>query len=83
MGLESEVKMRETRTERAIRADNLVQKIIEDHPQTVLIFARHGLQCAGCYISPYHTVADSAREYGIPLDPLLQDLNGVTATGKP
>ena len=75
--------MRETRLEREIRADHLIQEIIADHPQTVFIFARHGLQCAGCYISPYHTIADSAREYRIPLDPLLEDLNGVTTTGKP
>jgi hybrid cluster-associated redox disulfide protein len=75
--------MRETRLEREIGADHLVQAIVEDHPQVVLIFARHGLQCAGCYISPYHTIADSAREYGIPLEPLLEDLNGLAATERP
>ena len=77
MGLESEVEMGETRLEREIRADHLVQEIVEDHPQAVLIFARHGLHCAGCYISPYHTIADSARAYEIPLEPLLRDLNGL------
>ena len=64
-----------------ITADSLVQEVVERHPQTVLVFARHGLQCVGCYIAPYHTIADSAREYAMALDPLLGDLNQVAITG--
>lgn len=58
-----------------IAADSIVQGVIERHPQTIAIFARHGLQCVGCYISPFHTIADSAREHAITLEPLLDDLN--------
>jgi hybrid cluster-associated redox disulfide protein len=58
-----------------ITADCLVQEVVERHPQVVVILARHGLHCAGCYISPYHTIADSAREYAIWIEPLLEDLN--------
>jgi hybrid cluster-associated redox disulfide protein len=76
-GPESEVDMRENRLVQEINADHLVQEIVEDYPQAVFVFARHGLQCVGCYISPYHTIADSAQAYGIPLEPLLRDLNGV------
>lgn len=63
-----------------ITADSLVQDVVERHPQTVLVFARHGLQCVGCYIAPFHTVADSAREYAMALDPLLGDLNQAVVT---
>jgi hybrid cluster-associated redox disulfide protein len=63
-----------------ITADCLVQEVVEDHPQTILIFARHGLQCVGCYISPFHTIADSAREYTMALELLLQDLNQAIST---
>lgn len=58
-----------------ITAECLVEEIVERHPQTIVVFARHGLQCVGCYISPFHTVADSAREYAMALEPLLLDLN--------
>lgn len=58
-----------------ITADCLVQDVVEHHPETILVFAHHGLQCVGCYISPFHTIADSAREYTMALDPLLKDLN--------
>lgn len=58
-----------------ITADCLVQDVVEHHPQTILIFARHGLQCVGCYVSPFHTVADSAREHTMAIELLLNDLN--------
>jgi hybrid cluster-associated redox disulfide protein len=65
---------------KGITADNLVQDVVERHPQTIPIFGRHGLQCAGCYISPFHTIADSAREYAMALEALLGELNQAIAT---
>ncbi len=62
-----------------IAADSLVEQVVESHPETVLVFVRHGLQCVGCYISPYHTIADSAREFAIDLQPLLAELNHAVA----
>ena len=66
-------------TFREITADCLVETVVERHPQTIPVFNRHGLQCVGCYISPFHTIADSAREYSLTLDPLLWDLNQAIA----
>jgi hybrid cluster-associated redox disulfide protein len=62
-----------------ITADSLVQEVVERHPQAISVFSRHGLQCVGCYISPFHTIADTAREYALHLEPLLGDLNGAIA----
>jgi hybrid cluster-associated redox disulfide protein len=62
-----------------ITADNLVQDVVERYPQAIAIFLRHGLQCVGCHISPFHTIADTAREYAISIDPLLRDLNRAIA----
>ncbi|MGD2205621.1 MAG: disulfide oxidoreductase [Anaerolineae bacterium] len=58
-----------------VTAECLVQDVIRRHPQTIIVFARHGLQCAGCYISPFHSISDTAREYAITIEPLLRDLN--------
>ena len=58
-----------------IKANSLVQQVVEQYPQTIPVFARHGLQCVGCYISPFHTITDTAREYALSLEPLLADLN--------
>jgi hybrid cluster-associated redox disulfide protein len=58
-----------------ITADSLVQEVVLRHPQAIAIFSRHGLNCAGCYVSPFHTIADTAREYAMAIDLLLGDLN--------
>jgi hybrid cluster-associated redox disulfide protein len=67
-------------TTQPITADSLVRDVIERHPQTIIVFVRHRLQCIGCDISPFHTIADSAREHAVSIDPLLGDLNQVLAT---
>jgi hybrid cluster-associated redox disulfide protein len=64
-----------------ITADCLVHEVVERHPQAIAIFVRHGLQCVGCYISPFHTIADTAREYSMAIEPLLSDLNEAIAAG--
>lgn len=71
--------MDDTQLAARITADTLVEDIVERHPQTISIFNRHGLGCVGCYISSFHTIADSAREYAVHIEPLLNDLNRVVA----
>jgi hybrid cluster-associated redox disulfide protein len=73
--------MNRVRTLETIRADSLVQDIVSNHPQTIVVFGRKGMQCVGCYMSPFHTVADTAREYSMALEPLLADLNGAVDAG--
>jgi hybrid cluster-associated redox disulfide protein len=58
-----------------ITADCLMRDVVERHPQAIAVLMRHGLQCAGCTISPFHTIADTAREYALAVDLLLSDLN--------
>jgi hybrid cluster-associated redox disulfide protein len=58
-----------------ITADSLVKEVIELHPQTIAVFVKHGLNCVGCYIAPFHTITDTAREYALRLEPLLSELN--------
>ncbi len=67
--------MSEREAKLPITADSLVQEVVECHPQTISLFNHHGLQCVGCYISSFHTIADTAREYAIALEPLLRELN--------
>jgi hybrid cluster-associated redox disulfide protein len=69
--------MDDTFSAQQITAESLVQDVVERHPQTITIFARHRLQCVGCNISPFHTIADSTREHALSIEPLLGELNQV------
>ena len=64
-----------TRLAELVTADCIVQRVIERYPQTIPVFTRRGMQCVGCYISPFHTITDCAREHEMALEPLLDDLN--------
>jgi hybrid cluster-associated redox disulfide protein len=58
-----------------ITADTLLTDMIEQYPETIQVCLQQRLYCLGCVISPFHTVADSAREHGVELQALLGDLN--------
>lgn len=72
---------RVTSNSEEITAESLIHQIIERYPQTVEVFVQHRLQCAGCCISPFHTIADSARECAVSIEPLLRDLNQALPAG--
>jgi len=43
-------------------------------PQTVAVFVRHRMLCAGCLVSPFHTVTDACTEYHLDEDTFLSEL---------
>jgi hybrid cluster-associated redox disulfide protein len=75
--------MNHDRNEEPIDGDCRVYDIVERYPETIPIFITYGLHCVGCCISPFHTISDSAREYGVSLDPLLGALNRVVSGEAP
>jgi hybrid cluster-associated redox disulfide protein len=58
-----------------ITPDSLILEITANHPQTIAVFNDLNMTCPGCAISAFHTVADSAREYGLDSNELLCLLN--------
>ncbi len=52
-----------------------ILEIVERYPKTVAVFNRLNMACPGCHISPFHTVADGAREYNLEPSELLRALN--------
>ena len=66
-----------------ITAEMNVNEIATKYPQTIKVFLGHGMQCTGCYICGFHSIADSAREYGVELESLLNDLNDASIAKDP
>ena len=52
----------------------LVSTVLETWPQTVPVFLRHQVACAGCSMALFCTLEDVAHYYHIPQDLLLRDL---------
>ena len=66
-----------------ITAEMSINEVVAKYPQTIKVFFRHGMQCTGCYICGFHSIAESAKQWGVELEPLLKDLNDVIAEKGP
>ena len=66
-----------------ITAEMSIEEVAIKYPQTIKVFFQHGMQCTGCYICGFHSIAESAKEYGVELKPLLNDLNNVVTEKDP
>ncbi len=59
----------------AITETTCVEDMTQAYPETAVLLLRKGVQCVGCWISRYHTVADVAHEWHLDLPRLLRELN--------
>jgi hybrid cluster-associated redox disulfide protein len=64
-----------------ITAEVGINEVVTKYPQTIKVFFRHGMQCTGCYISGFHSIAEGAKQWGVELESLLNDLNDVIIEG--
>jgi hybrid cluster-associated redox disulfide protein len=63
-------------TSQKITAEMITKEVVTKYPQTIKVFFHHGMQCTGCYICGFHSVAESAKQWGVELESRLNDLNG-------
>ena len=45
-----------------------VDEIMRTWPQTIRVFLDHRMNCVGCPIGSFHSIADSCREHGVDVD---------------
>jgi hybrid cluster-associated redox disulfide protein len=51
--------------------------VVQNYPQTIEVFLKHGLMCFGCAIARFENVEQGAQAHGISVDTLMKDLNAV------
>jgi hybrid cluster-associated redox disulfide protein len=49
--------------------------VVQNYPQTIEVFLKHGLMCFGCAIARFENVEQGAMVHGISVDTLIKDLN--------
>jgi len=52
-----------------------IGQIVEQYPETVPVFLKHGLMCFGCAVARFENVEQGARAHGIEVEALVKDLN--------
>ncbi len=63
----------------AIRKDMAIGRVVQDHPETVKVFLKHGLMCFGCAIAQFENIEQGAAAHGINIEALMKDLNAAVA----
>jgi hybrid cluster-associated redox disulfide protein len=49
--------------------------VVQNYPQTIEVFLKHGLMCFGCAIARFENIEQGATAHGINVDVLVKDLN--------
>ena len=58
-----------------ITKDMPIGQVVQEYPQTIEVFLKHGLMCFGCAIARFENVEQGAMAHGISVDALINDLN--------
>jgi hybrid cluster-associated redox disulfide protein len=51
-----------------------IGETVQDYPQTIEVFLRHGLFCLGCAAARFENIEQGAMAHGIDVDALITDL---------
>ncbi len=65
-----------------ITKDNTIEEIVSKHPETMIVFMKHGLHCVGCHVAAFESIEQGAEAHGIDVDALVADLNKVVSPKK-
>ncbi len=65
-----------------IGASTFVDDIMRKWPGTIRTFLDHRMNCPGCPIACFHTVADACREHDVNMADFLRDLQGFAASAE-
>lgn len=58
-----------------INREMTIGETVENYPQTIEVFLRHGLFCLGCAAARFENIEQGAMAHGIDVEALMTDLN--------
>jgi hybrid cluster-associated redox disulfide protein len=58
-----------------ITEDMTIKEVIDNHPETAMVFMKYNVGCIGCLAASFEKVKDIATVHGIDIKTLVKDLN--------
>ena len=65
-----------------ITKDTGIIEAVQNHPESLQVFAEYGLGCVGCMAARFETLEQGAAAHGIDIEALVADLNKAIADNK-
>ena len=54
-----------------------IMDIVQDHPETLEIFAKYGMGCIGCAAARFENLEAGAKVHGIDVDEMVNAMNEI------
>lgn len=64
-------------TETKVTKDMSIIEIVQTYPETIEVFAKHGLGCIGCAAARFENLEAGAKVHGIDPDKLVEEINEI------
>jgi len=64
-------------TEKKITKDMTISEVLNKYPETILVFSKFNIGCAGCFAAAFEKIEDIARVHGTDVKELLKELNDI------
>lgn len=65
----------EIMTKDKISEDMTIKEVIDNFPETAMVFMKYNVGCIGCLAASFEKVKDIATVHGIDIKALVKDLN--------
>jgi len=65
-----------------ITKDILIGDLLKKYPESSEVLMKYGFRCIGCVMSPYETLSAGAKIHGLPVEPILKDINQIIKKSK-
>ncbi len=62
-----------------ITKEMTIEEVVQQFPETIQVFSRHGVGCVGCSAAQYDNIGQGAAIHGLDTDQLLDELNACIA----
>lgn len=61
--------------DKKITKEMKIEEILQNYPQSVEVFIKHGFHCLGCAAASFENLEDGAKAHGVDIDKLVEELN--------
>lgn len=59
-----------------VNAHETVSEVLARNPRAARVLFNHRMHCVGCAVAAFETLAEVCLVYGVPLEQLLEELDG-------
>jgi len=62
-------------SEQKITKNMSIVEIVQQYPETLQVFAKHGLGCVGCAAARFENLEAGAKVHGLDVNNFVEELN--------